>query len=394
MELSLVIQGLIAIPVAVGSIYALLTVAAVLRFSRRRTIVPQLATWPGVTILKPVCGLEKGLEENLRSVCEQDYGSYQVVLSVQQPDDPALPLLRRLEAEYGRDRVTVAVASGPSASSEPRASNGKILNLSNAEAAAQHEILVISDSDVEVRPDYLRAIVPPVLDPEVGFACTIYRGVRAGRWYEKLEALSLHDFIVNVIFASSTGASGWCLGSSMAFRRSTLKEIGGFEPLGEYLVEDFEMGRRIWEQGFELRLVPHTVDVVVDLESPRAWWSHQLYWDLNTRMARLKGFLAHALVRSVPFAFLLTAVRLFDPLSLLVLFGAIALRLLTSAANLALLREGEGLRNLYWLPVRDMAAMGTWLVALVKRRVSWRGADFELTRDGRMVPIHDRQGRV
>ena len=374
-------QGLIAVPILAGSSYALLRLVAIAVF-RSRPAAREPREWPAVSVLKPICGLEKGLEASLRSVCAQDYpGEFQIVLSAQRPDEPALPLLERLAAEYGPERVTVTVASG-----EP-AANGKIFNLENARRSARHGVLLISDSDVRVPPDHLRAIVAPLADPAIGYSQTLYRGSGAQRWFERLELLSLHDFVSDIVFAHVTGASGFCLGSSVALRRETLEAIGGFEPLAEFLVEDFEMGRRIRGLGLGLALVRRPVDTIVDLASTRAWWEHQLYWDQNTRFARPKGFLATILVRPVPFALLFACARLFDPLGAGVLAVALGVRLATAAAGMALLGEREGLRNLHWLPLRDLAALGTWLLALRRRSVVWRGVEFELTSDGRMLPV-------
>ena len=175
-------QALALVPVVCGVVYCLLNLSAGLLFARRRpsALLPDAAV-PSVTILKPICGLEKDLERNLRSCCEQDYPEYQVVLAVQRATDPALPLLNALAAEYGPERVTVAIAKG-----EPLA-NGKIQNLTGAIQLARHEILVISDSDMRVGRDYLRVITTPLADPEVGYCCTPYRAVGAQRWYERLD---------------------------------------------------------------------------------------------------------------------------------------------------------------------------------------------------------------
>jgi len=380
-------QLLALIPVFCGTAYCLLNTAALLAFARR-TLSPQpdRSALP-VSILKPICGLEKDLEKNLRSCCEQDYPEYQVVLSVQREDDPALPLLRRLANEYGPERVSVTLAKG-----EPLA-NGKIHNLCGAIEVARHEILVISDSDVRVGRDYLRVITAPLADPEIGYACTLYRAVGAERWFERLEQLSLHDFSVNIAFASMTGASDFCLGSSLAFRRRDLERIGGFEPLADYLVEDFEMGRRLQGLGLRLALVPYFVDTVVDLASAAAWWRHQLYWDQNTWAARPIGFLATVLVRPIPFALFFAALRAFDPLALGVLFGVTALRTLTAALIMRSQSDREGLRNLAWLPLRDLAGLASWLAALRSRSVSWRGVRYRLTSDGRMHPYTSKPKR-
>ena len=375
-------EGVLLVPVVVGSFYSLLTVLAVYFFIRPR-LEPDCPPggWPPVTILKPIHGLEKHLEQNLRSACTLEYPEYQVVFSVQRLDDPALPLLRKLEQEFGSERVTVAVTD-----SEP-VINGKVQNLLGAFGVARHDILLISDSDVGLEPGYLKAIIAPFTDPDVGSVCTLYRGKSAQRWYEKLELLSYNsDFVINVIFAKVTGASDFCLGCSVAMRREALLAAGGLEPLGEYLVEDFELGRRIGRAGYTTKLVPYFVDTTVDLRRPSQWWDHQVYWDQNTRAARPKGFAATILIRALPFALAFALVRGFDPLGLQVLGVTMAIRIVTAAAQFVRIGDREGLRYLHWLPVRDLASMASWVVAICKRSFVWRDLRFGLTRDGRIVP--------
>jgi ceramide glucosyltransferase len=378
-----VVQALCLVPVVIGSIYGLLTAAAAQRFSRDpppRSVDPDFV-WPPVTVLKPIYGMDKNLEANLRSVCMQDYPEYQVVLSAQRLDEPALPLLRAMEREFGSARVTVAVAD-----SKPVV-NGRVQNLVIALGAARHEILVTSDSDMLLRPDYLKTIVYPLRDPQVGYVCTMYRAARADRWFERLELLSLNaDFVVNLIFAWMTGASSFCLGASTALRRSTLDSIGGFEPLHDYLVEDFELGRRIRARGLRMAVVAYFVETIVDLKSAREWWGHQVYWDQNTRSARPGGFFATIVLRAVAFGLVFAALRGFDGMGVGVLAGAVAVRLTTSAYILRRIGDREGARSLGWIVVRDLAALVSWFVALTKKTFVWRGEEFELTRDGRIVP--------
>lgn len=371
------------IPVIGGSVYALLCLLVAVRFRRAQSAspVPQSAFRPPVTILKPVCGLEKNLWDNLRSACLQDYPEYQVVFCVQNPRDPALPLLRELEAEFGANRVTIAVDQ------QRRGCNGKINNLLGGLAHARHDLLVISDSDVRLTPEYLTAIAAAFVDPAVGCVCTPYKAVDAGAWFEKMELLSFNaDFMPNVVFARETGASPFCLGASTALTRSTLTEIGGLASLADYLVEDYEMGRRIAARGKRIALVPPVVDTTVDLATPTQWWTHQIYWDQNTRAARPTGFFFTVLTRAVPFAVLFAAARAFDPLGLEVFAAAVALRLATAAGIMAwMLRDREGLRALPLLPLRDVAALASWLLAITKRTTTWRGSEFLLTSDGRLV---------
>ncbi len=377
------LQVVFLIPIIAGSIYSILCLLAVWHFRAhpRRSSGYSFSEWPGVTILKPVRGLEKNQELNLRSACQQDYPEFQVILSVQDPDDPALPLLRKIEHMFDSKRVSVVIGDchvGP---------NGKINNLLGALPHAQYDTLVISDSDVRLEPDYLKAIIAPLADPSVGCVCTLYKAAHANRWYEKMELLTLNaDFIPSVIFASVTGASKFCLGSSIAFRRSSLKEMGGLESLADYLAEDYEMGRRLWASGKKVAVVPHFVETTVDLKNYSLWWNHQVCWDQKTRAAQAKGFFATLLIRSVPFALLFAALRLLDADGLTVLGGAIGLRLATATVILGWgLRDREGLRSLALLPLRDLAALIIWLLAFTKKTVNWRGAELILTRDGRLA---------
>lgn len=372
------------IPVIGGSLHAILCLLAVLRFHPRpQERASNERNWPPVTILKPVHGLEKGLRGNLHSACLQDYPEFEVVFSVQEADDPALPMLNELQQEWGTQRVTVAVEQ------RRAGANGKINNLLGGLAHARYETLVISDSDVALRPDYLKTIVAPLADPSVGCVCTLYKAARANTWFEKMELLTLNtDFLPNLVFAHITGASRFCLGASTALRRSTLEAIGGLEALADYLVEDYEMGRRIRLSGKRIALVPYCVDTMVDLKTPSQWWSHQVYWDQNTRAARPVGFFFTILIRSVPFALLFALTRLADPVGLAILGGALTIRLATAGIIMGWgFGDREGLRSLPLLPFRDVAGVATWLLAFTKRTTIWRGSEFILTRDGRLVSL-------
>lgn len=380
---------LFLIPVVVGTLYHLTCVVTALRFYRglRRRTNPEARQWPAVTILKPVHGLEKGLRDNLRSTCLQDYPQFQVVFSVQSDQDPAIPLLREIQEEFGSNLVTVAIENyqaGP---------NGKSNNLLGGLAHAKHDILVISDSDVRLRPDYLKAIVAPLSDPLVGYACTFYKAVKADTWFEKMELLTVNtDLTPGQIFAYMTGAAQFCLGASTALRRSDLEQIGGFESLGDYLVEDCEMGRRLRLTGKRPAMVPYLVDMLVDLKTAMEWWHHQIYWDQNNRAARPGAWLSTIVIRPVPFAALFAAICGADLIGLSVLAGAILVRIATAAAIMkGTLNDREGLRSLFLLPFRDLAAFVSLFLAFTKSTTVWRGVRFRLTGDGRLVAERQSQ---
>ncbi len=380
--LSSSLQWLLLVPVIGGSVFGILCVVTFYLFKTRSTNVPRDSERPPVTILKPVRGLEKNQRNNLRSACMQDYPDYQVVFSVQDRDDPVIPLLNEIQEEFGPERVSIAIESfnvGP---------NGKINNLMGAFPHARNDVLVISDSDVCLRSDYLKTIIGPLSDPEVGYVCTLYKSVGAEKWFEKMEKLTFNaDFTPSVVFAQVTGASRFCLGASLAFRRASLEKMGGFESLSDYLVEDYEIGHRIWSAGKKPALVPYFVEITVDFKDFLQWWNHQVYWDQNTRAAQPAGFFASILTRSVPFALLFALLRLGDAVGIEVLAGAMGIRIVTSAAVMLWgLRDYEGLKSLALLPLRDVAALVSWVLSFTKRTVIWRGSEFILTREGRLIP--------
>ena len=378
-----ILEWICFIPVAGGSIFAVLCLFAVLHFRKQQVFPAQPAShrWPSVTILKPVCGVEKNQKATLRSACLQDYPDFQVVFSVQNPDDPALPVLLEIQQEFGAEKVSVAVDNIQAGT------NKKINNMLGALHFARGDVLVISDSDVRLKPDYLKAIISPLADPGVGGVCTLYKAVLADLWFEKMELLTFNaDFIPSVIFAHVSGTSQFCLGASVAIRRSVLEEIGGLKSLADYLVEDYEIGRRIRASGKKMAIVCYFVDVVIDYKNLLQWWNHQVYWDQNTRAAQPAGFFASVLIRSVPFAFFFAALRLGDTIGLSVLAAAIIVRLLTAAAIMwAGLRDSDGLKSLYLLPLRDLAGLVSWFLSFTRKKVLWRGSEFTLTRDGRLI---------
>ena len=333
-----------------------------------------------VTVLKPVYGLDRELERGLRSFCEQDYPELQIVMSLQRPDDPALPLLRRLAAEYPA-RVTVVIGESPPSV------NGKVQNMVIGMTAARHEHLVVSDSDVHAPHDYLQHMVAPLADARIGFVCSLYRIRGARNLAERLDLLSINaDFMPSVIFTFMSRAAIFCLGASIAFRRTDLEAVGGMNAFADYLVEDHELGRRLHERGLDVRLLPLTIDLTPDYVGLKAWWRHQIYWDQNTRAANLPGFALTILTRAVPFSLLYALASGCSAGGLMVLASSVAIRITSAALVTAIQRDGETLRALPWLPLRDVQARVSWALALTRNTFEWRGNTFKLTRHGRIVP--------
>jgi len=209
----------------------------------------------------------------------------------------------------------------------------------------------------------------------------------ADTWFEKMELLTINaELTPNIIFALMTGSAKFCLGASTAVRRSTLDEIGGLSSLADYLVEDYEMGRRIWSQGKRMACLPYFVDTTVDLKTAMAWWNHLVYWDQNNRAARPGALFSTIIIRPVPCAVLFALSTLGSWLGLMVMAGAIIIRLTVAGIVMRWgLNDREGVRALWLVPFRDVAALGSWVLAFTKRTTVWRDTEFALTKDGRLV---------
>ncbi len=379
--MKLFINIVVLLPVIVSSgfwIVSTFTLASFMKNRQRKT--PLRQPQPKVTILKPVYGLERGAYENFRSFLVQDYPDFDVVFGIQREDDPVIPVVKRILQEFpGKARMVIdSSAVGP---------NGKVNNMVNCYRAATGRIIVISDADTRVCPDYLNVITAPLARADVGAASTLYRAADAVTIPEKLELLSFNtEFIPNVAFATSTGASDACLGASIAVKRDLLDEIGGFAPLAHYLVEDYEMGRKIWEKGLKVEILPYFADTIVDLPGFRSWFDHQVYWDQNTRAARPHAFFYTILLKGIPFAMLLAAINGFAPWALAVLAGVVGVRLMTSAAVLGIIDDRVGLRSLHLLPFRDFVALATWFLSITKNHTIWKDRLFKL-QQGRLVEV-------
>ena len=363
--------ALLLVPVVTSWVYWVATSAVMLRFFRKRR--REGACWhPTVSLIKPVCGLEKNLYRNLSTACRQAYPEYEVIFSVQDSADPALPLLVRIRDENPGVLVRIVVdraSAGP---------NGRLSNILNATSHATGEVLVYSDSDMCLEPTYLSTIVAPLADPRVGVACTLYRVEGADNLFEALELLSLNtDFLPSMVFATETGAALACPGASQAIRRETLTRIGGLRPMAYTLVEDLELGRAVVAAGFRIAFVPHVAVTGVDLSGPSVWWRHQVYWEQNTRVANPIGFFFTWLVRGVPFAGLYALSG--GPGYWLVLVATLAVRFGTTVVTSTLLEDREGIRRLWLLPLRDTVGLFVWFASFIGRKVHWRGRVFVLS---------------
>ncbi len=240
---------------------------------------------PPITILQPLHGDEPLLEEALASVFAQDYPDFQVVFGVQNPADPALDVVRRLQARFPERDIAVVVDA------TQHGSNRKVGNLINMLAVARHDVLVIADSDVHVTPDYLDRLVADLPRPGTGLATTIYTGLPAnGGLAARLGATQItHALLPGALLARALGRQD-CFGASMALTRATLERIGGLQALADHLADDNVLGRLVREQGLAVELAATVPATTVPETTLKALWMHELRWARTIRALEPLGF--------------------------------------------------------------------------------------------------------
>jgi len=372
------ILGWLPAVIAVGSLsvaaaYAMLAViaAVVWRLPRRPVL---LAAPPPVTILKPLCGAERGLYANLRTFCQQDYPKFQIVFGIADETDPACAVAQRLRAEYPAVEIDVVI--------DPRihGNNGKISNLINMLPAARHGLLVISDSDCAVGPDYLDRVTAPLQNPAVGLVTCLYRGIPARSIWSRIGAMYINEWYVpQVLLAWLFGHEGYVSGQTIALRRATLSAIGGFEALVDHLAEDHQMGLLVRALGLRIVLSPYLVLGDFHEQDLHAVTRHELRWMRTLRTLAPRSMHWIFVTFSLPLALAglgLAATR--PPITTLawVLFG------LTVAARFAVHlihrwhRDRSLLTDLWLVPARDLLLCWVWWRSMFSSHVSWRGSEF------------------
>jgi ceramide glucosyltransferase len=374
---SLIIVGWILLAgSAAGCIYLLYAGRATRRFAARA--VRRAAAWPPVSILKPLCGEDPDLYENLASFCRQDYPVWQIVFGVQDAADPAIAVVKRLIAEFPAADLTLVVES------RRRGGNLKVANLQNMLPAARHDLIVIADSDMRAAPDYLAAVTAPLLEPETGLVTCLYRGVpAAGRW-SRLAALHInHGFLPQALVADRLGASGGCFGATLALRRDTLASIGGFAAVADRLADDHALGEAVRRLGRKVVLSPHIVDNIVAEPSFAALFRHELRWARTIRAVAPAGFFG--LVLTQPMVLALAA------LALGTAPGAAAAMLIAAlSCRFAMVRMVDrALRlpptPLHLVPGRDLLSFAVFLASFFARKVAWRDRTFRIGRNGQLI---------
>jgi ceramide glucosyltransferase len=346
---------------------------------RHRSKVPRDRTFtPPVTVLKPLAGLEDGLEENLRTFFEQDYPQYQILFAVREPGDPAGDVARRLLAEYASHDAEL-IASG-----EPACANAKVYSLLRMAERARYEILVISDSDIRATPDYLRGIAADFQDPLVAVSSCPYRAIPGRTFWSRLEALTSNtEFWNGVLVAEMLEGMRFAVGPTMSLRRNYLEAVGGFAAAGEYLAEDFVLGQWAQKHGYKAVLSGHVVDHFIGGHPFRANFRHRIRWARGTRRSRPWGYIGQVFTNPLPFALFLLA----GPAAALAAAVAAA-RIAVTLVVAGWILKDRLVRRYWWLiPAADFVSLAVWFLGFFGDTVEWRGKKYRLYGDGRFRPV-------
>lgn len=367
-------------------VYFALVFRAVRAFSRAsRSALPDF--FPPVSILKPVKGIDPEMYAAFASHCIQDYpGVYEIVFGVQSQQDPAMDIFAKLQREFPRHAIRVAICP------EVLGANGKVSALVQMASQARYDHLLINDSDIRVSPRYLRNTMPAFAlsaksNKPVGMVTALYRGHADESLASRLEAQGIaSDFMPGVLTARWLERGlRFGLGSTLAVTRNALDAIGGFKPLVDHLADDYEIGARIFHAGFRIEMSREVVETSISDYSFSQFFTHQLRWARTVRVSRPLGYLGLLLTFGLPWAIANAIASAASLESITLLSVMICVRVaIALTVGVGILGDFETPRNLWLLPLRDVLALAVWAWSFADNRIEWRGERFSL-RKGKLI---------
>jgi ceramide glucosyltransferase len=372
-------DAVLVIAAAPLAYYVTAIIAALRFFGRERSRVLPPYT-PPVSLLKPVKGVDFGSYENFSSFCRQNYPAYEILFAANDDADPAIPLIRRLASEFperGIRWITGAAQTG---------ANRKVNNLIALTREARHEILVLTDGDVRVGPNYLREVIAPFADGKIGAVTSFYRGIAEKSLGAELEAIGASsDFFAGVLVAKWMEGMKFALGASIVTTKQWVGKIGGFEAIADMHSDDYELGRRIEKAGGEVLLSREPVWTMYPAQSARGFWNHQVRWARTVRLCRPISYLGLIFTHGLPWALLAAAIAPAKWVAAAYLLAYLVLRLVM-AWTVGVWGVGdEVLRRKLWLiPFRDAVYFAVWLASFASNRIHWSGEEFTMAK-GQMV---------
>lgn len=362
---------------SLGAAYWLL--AAALTRAALSKAVRSGAASPGVSIVKPLHGAPSGLHEILRGYCEQDYdGPLQILFGVHDKADPAIGIVRALQAEHPHLDIELVVDN------RLHGTNRKASNLINMAGLTRHSVLVLSDADIAVAPGYVRSVVAALEAPEVGLVSCLYIGEESVGLWSKLSAMGIsYRFTPSAILAKIGGLAEPCFGATIALRAETLRRIGGFAPFADHLADDYEIGRAVRALGLKVSLPPMVVGHVCEQVSGRMFVDRELRSLRTVRQIDPWGHAGSVLTHPLPLSLAAATLIGLSPFSLALPAGVIAARLLVMRS----MDKATGKRvGRWWLiPVSDLLCFGLFVASFLVNSVDWQGARYRVSRQGALV---------
>jgi ceramide glucosyltransferase len=371
-----------------GMAYGLLALWGAREFERcTRTASRVSGFGAGVSVLKPVRGVDARMYAGMVSHCLQEYeGEYELVFGVSSLEDAAVAEVARLRVEWPEVEIRLVECK------ERLGANGKVSNLAQMVGVARFEHLVVNDSDIRVSPWYLERVMSSFADPAVGLVTVPYLGRAEGGVWSRLEALGIStDFMVGVLTARKLeGGIRFGLGSTLATTKTALAKIGGFEALVNELADDYEMGARLAKAGYRVELAAELVETSVPAYSLRGFCEHQLRWARGTRDSRRWGYVGLGVTYMLPWALAAVVASGGELWSFSLLSIALLVRVSVALrVGVGVLRDGQVLRDIWLLPVRDCFGLLFWAWSYASDVVVWRGERF-LLRRGKLQGIENR----
>jgi len=400
--MSLLLQILFWVALAgsvTSTIYCLMVIVAAARFGvrKRREEKAETMFLPPVSVLKPLHGTEQGLERNLESFFEQDYPEFELLFCARHETDEGLRLARQVAERYPRVDARFVTCGEPL----PQFHNAKVYSLAKLDSVARHELFITSDADVRVTPDYLRRMVQNLKDPHVGLASCVYLGTvdrgATANFAGQLDAVGKSvEMTSGVLVADMLEGTKFALGASMAVRKRSFQDAGGFEELGQFYADDFVLGHRLAEQGVGVRMATHVIRLMVPDTPLSLSFRNQLRWMQSTRRSRPWGHLGSGLTFAVPFGLLGLLWGLLSGHALwgLVWFSWMAInRWLLAGSILRVLGDPDWVRGTMIYPVRDLLGSILWLGSYASNRFYYRGKIYRLKNGGKVEAL-DSSGNL
>ncbi len=387
---SIAISALVGafIGVVSSSIFLILSLLGAAKFHReseeQREAAGKNLELPAVSVLKPVHGAEPRLKENIESFFRQDYPEYEMLFAADEENDAALPIIREVAARYANVKCSILVTGLPELPNPPAYSFFRMSQV------AANEILVTSDSDVEVAPNYLREVVAPMLDPSVGMVTCVYRGKSVGGFCSGMDAIGMSvEMTAGVVTANLLEGMKFGLGPTIVTRKDSIAKIGGYWVTGEYFSNDFVTGNFIEKAGYRVVLSRHIIDHVVPPMTFKRMWERQVRWAKGTRWSRPKGHFGTGLIFAMPYGILGLLAGVASghlTLGLGLLAAAVVNRMLESwVIGWGVVRDPRARRELWLYPMRDLLGFAVWCASYLSKSAVWRDHRYQLVRGGRIV---------